>query len=104
MEKNEKVLRDLLADMFSLLAQKVRKGELTATEVRAILSAVAATGGVKATVKELAEFYGQSEDNIRHVIHRNFMPDPVRRVYYDFGAFNKIVPQKWRDPSTFPAD
>ena len=37
MEKNEKVLRDLLADMFSLLAQKVRKGELTATEVRAIL-------------------------------------------------------------------
>ena len=104
MEKNEKVLRTLLADMFSLLAQKVRDGEMTSSEIRAILSAVSATGGVKAPVKDLAEFSGQSEDNIRHVIHRNFMPDPVRRVYYDFGAFNKIVPQKWRDPSTLPAD
>ena len=100
----EKIMRETLAEMFEILAYKVRKGEVTTTEIKSILTAISQGGGVKATVKELAEFYGKSEDNIRHVIHRHFMPDPVRRVYYDFGAFNKVVPEKWRDPSTLPAD
>ena len=100
----DSVIREAFADMLEMLAFKVRKGEITETEIRSFMTAIAHAGGVKATVRELAEFYHRSEDNVRHVIHRNFMPEPVRKVYYDFGAFNKVVPAKWRDPSTLPAD
>lgn len=104
MRRSENVIREALAEMFDAIAFKVRNGAMTTDDVKAILSVIAEGSHIKATVKELAEFYHQSEDNVRHVVHRNFMPKPERRVYYDFKAFRQLVPEKWHDRHSLPAD
>ena len=102
--KTESVVRDALAEMLDLLSYKVRNGSMTTDDVKAILSVIESGNHIKATVKELAGFYHQSEDNVRHVIHRNFMPSPERKVFFDFNAFRQFVPEKWNQRHSLPAD
>lgn len=104
MKRVENVIREALADMFDVLSYKVRNGVMTEQDVRVISSVIREAGGVKATVKDLASFYGQSEDNVRHVISRHFMPSPERRVYFDFDSFRQFVPEKWHERHPLPAD
>ena len=96
MEKLETTMRDALADFLGMLSHKARTGELNADDAAAIYRAICDAGGIHATVRDMAGFYHQSEDNVRHIIHRNLLPPPERRVYYDFGAVRKCVPDKWR--------
>lgn len=95
-EKSKNVIREALSDMFDILAYKVRNGAMTLEEMDAVLSLLAHASKPKATVKELSDFFGQTEDNVRHIIHRNMMPKPVRKVYYDFNSFCRFVPKRWR--------
>lgn len=104
MSKTESVMREALADMFDLLSYKVRHGVMTTEDVRTVLSIIEAGNSVKATVKDLAGFYNQSEDNVRHVIHRNIMPAPERKVFYDFCAFRRFIPRKWQKVRSLPTD
>lgn len=98
--KKEHIIREALADMFGMLEYKVRQGAMSFDDVSAIMSIIEANGGIKATVSDLAGFYHQSEDNVRHVLHRSFMPKPVRRVYHDMLSFTKNVPTKWRQKAS----
>ena len=104
MKRSENVIREALADMLDLISYKVKNGAMSEDDVAAILSLIRSGGGIKATVKDLAGFYGQKEDNVRHVLHRGFMPKPERRVYYDFKAFRQLVPDKWHNRHSLPAD
>ena len=99
METGE-TIRETLAEIFGMLEYKARNGALTLEDARAMLSAIQSGGGIHATVSDIAGYYRQSEDNVRHVLHRNYFPAPVRKVYYDFSAFVRAVPKKWhRRPS-----
>lgn len=95
-EKKERVVQEVLADMFGILSYKVRNGAMTLEEMKSVMDLFSQASTPKATVKELSDFYGQREDNIRHIIHRNLMPKPVRKVYYDFNSFCRFVPKRWR--------
>lgn len=90
------IIREALADMFGLLEYKVRNGEMTYEDMLRLVSLYEMNGGIKATVSDLAGYYHQSEDNVRHILHRTYMPKPTRRVYYDMFSFAKNVPSKWR--------
>lgn len=102
--RTEKAVREALGDFLGILEYKVRHGTINVDDIRTILEAIEASGGVRATVKDLAGYYRQSEDNVRHVIHRNILPAPRRMVYYDFGAFRERVPDKWTKRASLPAD
>lgn len=102
--KTDKAVREALGDFLGILEYKVRHGVINIDDVRTILSTIEASGGVRATVKDLAGYYNQSEDNIRHVIHRNLMPSPKRMVYYDFAAFRERIPPRWTIRSSLPTD
>lgn len=104
MKNSENVIREAVAEVFDALSFKVRHGIMTEQDVRVISSVIREAGGVKATVKDLSAIYGQSEDNVRHVISRHFMPTPERRVYYDYDSFRQFVPEKWRERYSLPAD
>ena len=93
--KNEESFRESLADFLGLLETKVRNGVLTFDDVQTMNEVIRHTGGVKATVRDLSDYYGQTENNIRHIIHRNLLPAPKRRVYYDFFSFRNKIPSKW---------
>lgn len=98
MQDNE--IREALSDFLGILQYKVQNGALTAGDVRAIFEIILAGGGIQATVREIAGYYHQSEDNVRHIIHRNLFPAPTRRVYYDFSVFRRRVPTRWTKKST----
>ena len=102
--RTERAIKEALADMLDLLSYKVRNGVMSSSDIQAILDLILLGGGVRVTAKDLAGFYHQSEDNVRHVIHRSLMPAPERRVYYDFGAFREAIPEKWRNHASLPAD
>lgn len=102
--RTEKAVREALGDFLGILEYKVRHGAINVDDIRTILEAIEASGGVRATVKDLAGYYRQSEDNVRHVIHRNILPAPRRMVYYDFGSFRERVPEKWTKRASLPAD
>ena len=104
MKREEIDTRAALSDFLGFLRYKVVCGSMTFDDMRAILAVMERECRIKATAKELAGFYNQSEDNVRHVLHRNILPAPERRVYYDFGAFRKVVPAKWRERPSFPTD
>ena len=102
--RTDSAVREALADMLGMLEYKVRTDAMTVDDMRAVLRVLETGGGIRATAKDLAGYYRQSEDNVRHVLHRNLMPAPVRRVYYDFGAFRDAVPEKWRKRASAPGD
>lgn len=102
--RTDKAIREALGDFLGILEYKARHGVMSVDDVRVILGAIEAAGGVRATVKDLAGYYRQSEDNVRHVLHRTPMPAPSRQVYYDFGAFRENVPLRWTNKGSFPAD
>ena len=102
--KTDKAVREALGDFLGILELKVRNGEINMDDARAILEAIEASGGVHATVKDLAKYYNQSEDNVRHVIHRNLLPAPRRMVYYDFGSFREKVPPRWTKKASLSGD
>lgn len=95
MGKAEQTMREALGDFLGILEMKARNGAMTSEDVGVMFEAIRSAGGIKATVKDLSEYYHQSEDSVRHVIHRNLMPPPKRRVYYDFASFRRSVPARW---------
>lgn len=103
-EKTEKVMREALADMFGILSYKVRNGAMTLDEMKSVMDLFSHASTPKATVKELSDYFGQTEDNVRHIIHRNMMPKPTRKVYYDFNSFCRFVPKRWRLKRTASED
>lgn len=94
MEKTN-TMRDALADFLGVLSHKARTGELTDEDTVVFYRAIHDAGGIRATVRDIAGYYGQTETNVRHVINRNLLPSPQRRVYYDFAAFRAKMPSKW---------
>ena len=103
-EKDTSVVRDALADMFGLLEYKVRNNAMSSDDMRAILTALEEGGGIRATIHDIAMFYGKKDVDVRNVIHRSYLPKPVRRVTYDFGKFRQIMPKSWRSIHTLPGE
>ena len=85
-----------LADLLDFAASRARRGQITLGEVNSLRDAVLENSDVMASVQELAEHYGQSEHNVRCVINRKMISKPVRKVYYSFNKFSKIVPKSWK--------
>ena len=103
-DKRDNIMRESLSEMFGILSYKVRNGAMTLDEMKSVMELFTHASTPKATVKELSDFYGQTEDNIRHIINRNMMPKPTRKVYYDFNSFCRFVPKRWRLKRTVSDD
>ena len=95
MDKQENAMREALSEFLGILQYKVVHGVMTVDDMKAILTAIEAGGGVSATISDLAGFFRTTEVNVRSVIKRRLIDKPVRRVYYDFGKFRDVVPEKW---------
>ena len=102
-ERSAAAIREALADTLGILEQKVRSGAISSDDVRAMLTAMESGGGVRATISDLAAYYHRSEADVRNVIHRHYLPKPVRRVTYDFATFRAVVPKRWRENILSPS-
>ena len=81
--------------------RKIRRGDCTRGQQKAVLDAIDANADLKATIGELADFYGKSKDAVNSVIKRNYMGKPERNVVlYSFSKFRKAAPKDWHPTTT----
>lgn len=92
-------MKGLLLEFLDFLRYKVSEDRMTMDDMQSLSKTVASGLDLKATAKELAGFYGQTEHNVRNVIHCHLLPAPERRVYYSFKAFQRVKPEKWSKKS-----
>ena len=77
--------------------KKLRRGDCTAEQKRAVYDALQTAGESYATVDELADFYGKSKDAVNGVIKRRYIGKPRRNVVmYSFSQFSRLIPDSWR--------
>lgn len=94
-EMPAEILREALDAALVSFRRRLRAGNLTADDLRAIIHIIASAGGVSVTVSDLAELYGTSETAVRSVIKRRITTRPRRRVHYDLLEFIRAAPRKW---------
>ena len=74
---------------------KLSNDGCTVSEMRSVGNMLAENLNVEGTAKDFANFYGVSEENVRHILNRYVIDKPKRRVFYKFHKFAKCVPIKW---------
>lgn len=92
MQENKELLKKVLEFGIYQLDNNLCTPDTINSATKAIASGLA----MDASIKELADFFGVSEQNIRSTINRKLIAKPKRKVVYPFISFLKIVPEKWR--------
>lgn len=77
------------------VCHQIDNGTCTEEQLKSWHKMLADNIKVDATISDFAEFYGQSENNVRNVISRRMADKPKRRVFYDWFKFEKIIPKNW---------
>lgn len=92
-------IKALLLEVLDFLKYKVETDQCTAEEIRKFADIATEQLDTLATTKEIAEFYGQSLDNVHNVLKRKPIPKdkkPTRKVYISFNFFASFKPKSWR--------
>lgn len=89
------MIKKLVLEMLDYLRFQVENDKCTKEELRSIYSALTNGIHVDATIKDIAEHYGQSGSNVRNAIARGYTGKPKRGVYYNMVEFVKRMPKSW---------
>lgn len=92
-------MKKFVLDIIDFIRGEVEDDRCTPEQLQRIADFGKNELGAKGTLDDIAEFYGQSRNNVSNVISRRPIPKdkkPQRRVLYDFGWFASIVPESWR--------
>ena len=90
------MMKKAILEIIDYLRYQVVNDKCTAEELRSMASE---SLKVSATIDDLAEFYGQSKNNVSNVLSRSPIPakeKPKRKVYYNFAFFRTLIPKSWR--------
>lgn len=90
-EYNNESSKRVVLEFLDFLRYKVENDLLTMGEVESLAKAIGERVLLIGTIDDFARFYDQSNTNVSSVIKRRMIPKPVRRVFYPFNAFSKIV-------------
>lgn len=92
-------MKNFVLDVLDFIRGEVENDRCTPEQLQKFADFGKREMGVKGTLDDIAEFYGQSRSNVSNVISRRPIPKdkkPQRRILYDFGWFASIVPESWR--------
>lgn len=101
-EQNNETNKQFVLEFLDFFRYKIENDLLTMGEVESLAKAISERVLLLGTIDDFAQFYDQSRTNVSSVIKRRMIPKPVRRVFYPFNAFSKIVPQKWHEKIETP--
>jgi hypothetical protein len=88
--------KQILLEFIDFLRFKIENDLLTMEDVESIKYFFESSVIIRGTAEDFAKFYCKSQYDVRNVIHRRMIEKPIRRVYYSFGEFRKIVPTSWK--------
>ena len=95
-DKNNEVAKRIVSEFLGFLKDKVDNDRVTLSDLDSVAGMIKENMDVRGTAEDFARFYGQSIDNVRHVLHNKVLDTPVRRVYHSFARFVQAVPASWR--------
>ena len=96
---SENPAKKILLEILDFLRYKVDTDQCTAEEIRKFSDIAIEQLDTLATTKDIADFYGESESNVRNILARRVIPKehkPKRKVYFSFNLFAKLKPKSWR--------
>lgn len=98
MSKEESIYKEIILEFLDYVRYKVESDRLTLAEAEDLAHVFQEGLHLVGTIDDFADYYGQSANNVKVVIHRNVWEKPERRVYYPFRAFRKARPSTWKIP------
>lgn len=91
-------MKKILIEVLEFYKMKLENDKCTPEELRTAFNALSNDVVCEVTIKDLADFYGQSESNVRNVLSRNIIEKPKRKITYNFISVSKILPSRWKKP------
>lgn len=97
MKVTEDNLKKIIYNSLDFIHYQVENDKCTTKELWSLTEFILNRLNAMATVDEIAQFYEQSNNNVRNVLSRRLMPkDAKERVTrYRFGWFLKMMPSSW---------
>lgn len=90
------IIKKTLIEILDFYRYKIDNDKCTSEDMRAAFNLLHDNAVSEATIKDIADFYGQSENNVRNVVSRKPVSKPKRAVLYNFIDVSKIIPKSWR--------
>lgn len=90
------MIKNVLLEIIDFYRYKIDNDKCTSEDMMAAFNLLHDNAVSEATIKEIADFYGQSESNVRNVVSRKSVSKPKRAVLYNFIDVTKIIPKSWR--------
>ena len=88
-------IKRALLDVIDFARFKVDTNACTPEEMQSVFRMIEENTINKATTKDIADFYGQSNANVRNIVSRWGIKGESKR-YYDFNKLQKFIPKSWR--------
>lgn len=91
--------KKLLLEIIDFLHYKVETDQCTMEELQKFCHIAYSELDTLATTQDIANFYGQSLDNVHNVLKRRPIPKdkmPKRKVYFSFNLFASLKPKSWK--------
>lgn len=88
-------MKNFLICILDYLKYQLENDRCTAEEIRTMYQIAAKELDVDATTKDIAEFFGQKEDNVRNICSRNYGDKAKRKIYHNLAWFIRVMPKKW---------
>lgn len=90
------IIKKTLLDILDFYRYKIDNDKCTSEDMRTAFNLLHDNAVSEATIKDIADFYGQSESNVRNIVSRKAVSKPKRAVLYNFIDVSKIIPKSWR--------
>lgn len=94
----ENPIKKVILDVLDYLRYQVENDKCTAEELRSFSDTAISNLEVDASIKDIAQFYGKSDNDVSTVISRR-LSKPKRKVFYNFTWFSHIMPKTWKKHS-----
>ena len=89
-------MKKILLEILDFFRYKIENDKCTPEDMRTAFKVLNSGVIVDATTNDLAEFYGQSESNVRNVLARKPIGKIRHENLYNFVEVSKSVPETWK--------
>lgn len=90
-------MKEFILEILEFYKYKILNNKCTDEDLKTVFDALRENVVSQASIKDIADFYGQSESNVRNVANRNNTDKPERKVMYNFVKFSQVIPKRWRE-------
>ena len=90
------IIKKTLIEILDFYRYKMDNDKCTSEDMKAAFELLRGNAVSEATIKDIADFYGQSESNVRNVVTRKAVPKK-RILVYDFKNIASLIHDKWRN-------